>query len=212
MFGLVARLLGGAVSPIIDQLSETAARLARKVALLLLAALCMVIVVIALTVAFFLWLATVASPVVAALSVAGFYLTIALVAVVVALWGGSGKTAPASETRAPDTEAAKAAEAARAGLESQIDDVIAPLMAFLAKFGLRREQLAVMAGASIAKQIGPIPLVGLAIVGGFLLGRMWKGWRALPDILAGLATSGLFGFGGGDEDAEQGETAKDKAA
>ena len=61
--------------------------------------------------------------------------------------------------------------------KAQVDAFAAPLMSALAGLGLRREQFAVLAGSSLAKQLGPLPLVGLAVVGGFLVGRMWKGWR-----------------------------------
>ena len=49
----------------------------------------------------------------------------------------------------------------------------------LASLGLRREQIAVLAGASLAKRLGPVPLVGIAIVAGFLVGRLWQGWDSL---------------------------------
>ena len=193
MFGLVSGLISGAIEPIIDQLSETAARLARKVALLLFASLCLVFVWIALTLAAFFWLSQKFSPVVGALSIAGGYAVLAGVAVALAL--RKPKRIQPSSVSPEDART----EAARDERSAQIDDATAPLMAFLARFGLRREQLAVLAGASVAKRIGPLPLVALAIVGGFLLGRMWKGWRALPEILTGLMGSGLFGFGLDDE-------------
>ena len=50
--------------------------------------------------------------------------------------------------------------------------------------------MAVLAGTSVAKQIGPIPLVGLAIVAGFLIGRMWRGLISADLIATVLA---LFG-------------------
>ena len=69
---------------------------------------------------------------------------------------------------------------------TKIDQFIAPLLNVLQNLGLRREQLAVLAGASVAKQLRPVPLVGLAIIAGFLLGRVWKGWGAFlsTDLIA----------------------------
>ncbi len=85
-----------------------------------------------------------------------------------------------SERAGPQQEAASAARA------EQIDRFTAPLLGVLASLGLRREQLAVVAGAAMAKQLKPLPLVGLAILAGFLVGRLWKGLGALAsnDLLA----------------------------
>ena len=83
-------------------------------------------------------------------------------------------------------QAAQSAAAAQRG--AQVDRFIAPLLNTLRSLGLRREQLAVVAGAAVAKQLRPVPLVGLAIVAGFLFGRLWKGWAALlsTDLVATL--------------------------
>ena len=192
MFGFIARIVGGAVAPLIDQASAFSARFLRKVALFLIAAVCLFVVLGALTLAFFLWVAHLVNPVVAALAVAGLYLIVAIAAVVLALSDGRAKPAQAPGTR----DATQASGKADAKVEEEIDQFTAPLMALLARFGLRREQLAVLAGASIAKRLGPLPLVGLAIVGGFLIGRMWKTWRSVLslDLIASLMSSDLFGL------------------
>ena len=181
MFSILARLVGGAVSPAIERMSAAGANLARKVALFLVAAICFVVVAIALTVAFDLWIASLAGAIVGALAVAGLYLALGAIAVVLALQSGA--------TRRRDTAAAAAAAAAPEpgrNRSAQVDRFIAPLLKTLQALGLRREQIAVLAGASVAKQIGPIPLVGLAIVAGFLIGRLWKGWRGMmsTDLVA----------------------------
>ena len=169
MFGFVARLIGGAVSPLVDQATAFGASLLRKLALFLVAALCMVVVIIALTLAFGFWISSLAGPVVGALAIAGLYMLIAVVSVVLALRVGR-KTAPAQ--KGPDVS--------RGPEKSEtIDQFTAPVLALLQSLGLRREQLAVLAGSSLAKQLGPVPLVGVAIVAGFLVGRMWRGWDAL---------------------------------
>ena len=173
MIGFVARLIGGAVSPLVDQVTAFGASLLRKLALFLVAALCMLVVVIALTVAFDLWIASLAGPIVGALGVAGLYLAIAVAAVVLAL---RGKAKPA-EAGAAEPEPEVAASAA--AKDEKVDQFTAPLLAMLASLGLRREQIAVLAGASLAKRLGPVPLVGIAIVAGFLIGRLWQGWDSL---------------------------------
>lgn len=202
MLGLLARLVGGAVDPLIDRASVAGGRLARKLALFLVAAVCLVVVLIALTAAFDLWVTSKAGAIIGALAVAGVYLVVALVALWLALRGGAtSQAAPAGDAAAED--AARAAQSAR---KAQVDAFAAPLMQALAGLGLRREQLAVLAGSSLAKQLGPLPLVGLALVAGFLVGRMGKRLRALmsTDALASLlAAVGLFGSD--DENAPEDE-------
>lgn len=173
MIGFVARLIGGAVSPLVDQVTAFGASLLRKLALFVVAALCMVVVVVALTIAFDLWIASLAGAIAGALAVAGVYLLVAITAAVLAL-RGSGK---AQESAAGVGEPAPAA--ATAAKDEKVDQFTAPILAMLASLGLRREQIAVLAGASLAKRLGPVPLVGIAIVAGFIVGRLWQGWDAL---------------------------------
>ena len=175
MFGLVARLIGGAISPLVDQITAFGASLLRKLALFVVAALCMVVVLIALTIAFDLWIATLAGPIVGALAVAGLYLAVAVAAVVLALRGNARSAQGNSQVAAED--ATRQAESN--AKDEKVDQFTAPILAMLASLGLRREQIAVLAGASLAKRLGPVPLVGIAIVAGFLLGRLWRGWDAL---------------------------------
>ncbi len=175
MFGFVARLIGGAVSPLIDQITAFSASFLRKLALFLVAAICMVVVVIALTFAFDLWITTLAGPIVGALAVAGLYLLIAMSAVVLALRGGTKPTAASVKMEADDTARNDSARAK----DEKVDQFTAPILSMLASLGLRREQIAVLAGASLAKRLGPVPLVGIAIVAGFLVGRLWQGWEAM---------------------------------
>ncbi len=161
----------------------------------LIAAACLLVVLAALTAAFFLWIASLAGSIVGALAVAGIYLLVAIVAISLALRdpkpAATGRQAASADAAAQQASARQA----KAGLNAQIDQFTAPLLDLLAKIGFRREQFAVLAGASIAKQLGPLPLVGLAIVGGFLLGRMGKSWRSLLslDLIASLLPPDLFG-------------------
>ena len=207
MIGFLARLVGGALDPLIDQVSTASARLFRKLALFLVAGLCLVVVLIALTIALDLWVASKLGAIAGALAVAGLYLVVAVAAVLLAL--RKDKPKPVAAAR-PAAESSPAAEAAAAGRGEQIDAFTAPLMAALASLGFRREQLAVLAGSSLAKQLGPLPLVGLALVGGFLIGRMWKSWRGLlsTDVIASIL--GLFGAA--QEAAADEEDERDEAA
>ena len=207
MIGLLARLVGGALDPLIDRASAVGGRLLRKLALFLIAAVCMLVVLIALTIAFDLWVTSKLGAIAGALAVAGVYLVVAIVAIVLALRG----TPKAATSGKAEAEATRAQTSSR---KEQVDAFAAPLMRMLAGLGLRREQLAVLAGSSLAKQLGPLPLVGLAILGGFLIGRMWKSWRSLlsSEALTGLiAAVGLFGAGAG-RDADDGDAESEEPA
>lgn len=200
MFGFLARLASGAVSPLVERVSASAATLARKLALFALAGVCFLVALVALTVAFDLWIASMAGAIVGALAVAGVYALVGVLAVVGATRGG--RRSPA---QAPQEAAAAKAEAERG---EEIDRFTAPLLGVLASLGLRREQLAVFAGAAMAKRLKPLPLVGLAILAGFLVGRLWKGVDALAsnDLVATLL--GLLGV---SQDGRSGR-AEDQAA
>ncbi len=186
MFDLLARLAGGAVQPLIDRLSAAGASLARRVALLLVAGICFVVVLIALTAALDLWVAELAGPIAGVLAVAGVYLVVGLTAGITGLRGGA-KPAPSTKAQPAEAETTRARQI-------QIDQFIAPLLGMLQRLGLRREQLAVLAGASVAKQLKPVPLVGLAIIAGFVIGRMWKGWDGLFSLDVVTALLGMFGL------------------
>ena len=185
MFGLLSGLLDGAVTPLIERVSAASANLLRKVALV--AGLCLLVVLVALTIAFGLWITSLAGGVVGCLAVAGVYLLVAVLAVALALGGGGkARVAPSEE---PEREREERA------FDAQVDQFSAPLLRMLQQFGLKRELLAVLAGTSVAKRLGPLPLVGLAIVAGFLVGRMWRSWRGLftSDAITTLASVlGLF--------------------
>lgn len=198
MFGFVARLIGGAVSPLVDQVTTFGASLLRKLALFIVAGISMVVVIIALTIAFDFWIASLAGPIVGALAVAGLYLAIAIAAVVLALRGGARPKESAAQTQADD--AVRQAETAK---DEKVDQFTAPILAMLASLGLKREQIAVLAGAGLAKRLGPVPLVGIAIVAGFLVGRLWQGWDAVlsSDLVETLLDLVVPGRRGIDPDA-----------
>ena len=187
MVGLLTGLLGGAVAPLIDRLSAASANLFRKLALFLVAGLCLLVVVFALTIAFGLWIASLAGGVIGCLAVAGLYLVAGAIAVVLALRGGA-------RTEAAPAEAPERREEERA-FDAQIDQFSAPLLRLLQQFGLKRELIAVLAGTSMAKRLGPLPLVGVAVVAGFLVGRMWRSWRGLltsEAVMTLVSALGLF--------------------
>lgn len=207
MIGFLARLLGGALDPLIDKVSTASARLLRKLALFFVAAVCIVVVIIALTVAFALWVASKAGAIAGVLAVAGVYLVVALVAVFFALRKERAAVAADLATAAQAAES----EAAARGRGEQIDAFAAPLIDLLAGLGLKREQLAVLAGSSLAKQLGPLPLVGLALLGGFLVGRMWKSWRGLLSTDAVASLLRMFGMAPPEQEPDDDEDMEEAA-
>ncbi len=189
MLGLLTGVIEGAVAPLLERFSKLSAALFRKMALFVVAGLCTLVVVSALTHAFDLWITTLAGPIIGSLAVAGVYLLIALIAILSAL-----RRAPPSPSVA--SEANDEARRQERAFDSQVDQFSAPLLKLLRQFGLKRELIAVLAGTSVAKRLGPLPLVGLAIVSGFLIGRMWKTWRGLltsEAIMGAVSALGLFG-------------------
>jgi len=205
MLGFITSLVGDALAPILDRLATASARLVRKIVLFLVAGLCALVVLVALTIAFDLWIATLAGPIVGALAVAGLYLAVAVGAVVLALRDTpepNAATKPAASAAHADPSAASNASETAA----RIDQFTAPILDLLQRFGFKREQLAVFAGATLAKRLGPLPLVGCAVVAGFLAGRLWRSGRHLVE--AALAASPLLGALLGDlaSRAEQTQT------
>ena len=194
MFGLLSGLLGGAVAPLVERLSTAGAALFRKVALFLVAGLCLLVVLVALTLAFGLWIGSHAGAVAGCLAVAGVYLLVGVIAVAVAL-GAGGKAAAIPAASGPSRDEERA-------FNAKIDQFTAPLLRMLQRFGLKRELIAVLAGTSMAKRLGPLPLVGLAIVAGFLVGRMWRSWRTLFTSDAVNALVGALGSFGAKAAAE----------
>ena len=93
MMALLARLVGGAVTPVVDRVSRAGAVLAKKLALFVAAAACFAIVIVALTIAFDLWIASLAGAIVGALAVAGLYLCVGGLAAVLAI--RTGRPTPA---------------------------------------------------------------------------------------------------------------------
>jgi hypothetical protein len=132
---------------------------------------CFIATLIFLSVALDLWLTKLADPVIAALAVAGFYLVIALLCVVLAISYGRKKKStpsPADPKPAPAPAPSPAPVDSAPYLSENIDETLAPFVAILQQFGLKREEVAVRLAAEATKQIGPLALVGIALLAGFL--------------------------------------------
>jgi hypothetical protein len=161
--------LGGLVhQSIILPLQRKGARLLMKAALLLVALIALLVVIIFLTTAFFIWIDSLAGPLIAALAVAGLYLVVAIIAILGALYGGNEKPHPMPK------------QADRAGQKKVHPEAVLPIVEVLRALGWKREEMALLAGAELAKTLPPLTLVGLAIICGFLIGRMANlpfGWE-----------------------------------
>lgn len=178
---LITGVLSDALAPLSDRVAKISARLLKKAVLLVAAAFSFFAALIALTIAFDLWIATLAGPVVAALAVAALYILAGTLAVVFAL-----REAPRAN---PLERAAAAPKSSGDGDQA----AAVPLHELLQRSKGDPEQMALLTAALIAKRTGPVTLAGCALAAGFVIGRFWKNWRqvlesgaaALP-VLAAL--------------------------
>jgi len=96
---------------------------------------------------------------------------IALLCVVLAISYGRKKKStpsPADPKPAPAPAPSPAPVDSAPYLSENIDETLAPFVAILQQFGLKREEVAVRLAAEATKQIGPLALVGIALLAGFL--------------------------------------------
>lgn len=82
--------------------------------------------------------------------------------------------APAAAESGPMAKATATSPPQRIGFAQNIDEAVAPVLDVLRESGLERERIALAAATEIAKQLHPFSVVGIAIVGGFFLGRILK--------------------------------------
>jgi hypothetical protein len=165
---LITGLLSGALAPLQDRVTEIISRLVKKAALLFAAAIAFLAALIALTIAFDLWIATLAGPIVAALAVAALYILAGTLAVVLALRDvpQPAGAAPAQPSGAPIAR-------------DEINQAAAPLLDLIKRSRGNPEQMALITAAFVAKKTGPVTLAGGALAAGFVIGRFWKSWRQI---------------------------------
>jgi len=162
---------------IVNPLQRESARLLTKAALFALALFVFLIGLGFLTAALFIWIDGLAGALAAALCVAGAYFGIGIIAIFTAIYGGKARLeAPArrqmNEKRPRNVLEENDAE--HVNREAEITEAIAPIIEVLRSLGLKREELALLAGAELAKTLPPLTLAGFAVVCGFLIGRMAK--------------------------------------
>jgi len=165
---------------IIFPLQRKGARLLTKAALFVLSAFAFLIAILFSMAAFFIWLVQVAGAIIASLAVAGLFFTMAIVAILFALYSGREQkpatakvkeplrpAAAPSQSAPPDARGAEDAERAE-----RITEAVVPILEVLQALGWKREELALLASAELAKKLPPLTLVGLALICGFLIGRV----------------------------------------
>ena len=168
MNALINRLISEAAAPI----EKKSARLFKKAVLFFVAMSCLFVGSIFLTFALFVFVQKLAGTAIAALGTGGLYLGVALTCVVVASRERSRHSAPAAAESGPMTETRETPPRPKLEFASNIDEAVAPVLDILRDAGLERERLALAAATEIAKQLHPISLASLAIVVGFILGRI----------------------------------------
>jgi uncharacterized membrane protein YedE/YeeE len=137
-----------------------------------LALVCLIGTVIFLSIALDLWLTQLYGPVIGALGAAGLYFVVTLLALVLLLARRakppvSKKNSPTPAEPAANTEAEEHAS----NFSAEVESTVAPFVAVLSELGLKREEVAVRLAAEASKQMGPLTLVGLALIVGFLAQR-----------------------------------------
>jgi hypothetical protein len=162
------------------QLEEMLQRLIRTAALIALATGCAIAASAFFTVDLFLYLQSLWGSLIAAASVAALYLLGALIFLLIAMRRppkiSGADAAPQPVAAAPVMAAPIAAKDALAPppnpeFAAKIDAAVSPVLGVLREAGLEKEVLAIEAGAEIAKQLKPLPLMAIALCAGVFLGR-----------------------------------------
>ena len=165
---LITGMLSDTLTPLMDRAAKAGTRLFIKVALLSAAALFFVITLIALIVAFYLWIASLAGPILAALAVAVVHLLAGTLVLVLALREGPEPAVPEQAPPAPETSEA-------------IGQAPDPLLDLWRRSGGNPEQMAVLTATLLAKKAGPLSLVGTSAALGFVIGRFGNRLRAVVE-------------------------------
>ncbi|MGH6853140.1 MAG: hypothetical protein ACREDJ_08120 [Methylocella sp.] len=165
---LINRLVSAAAAPI----GEMSARLFKSAALFSFAMSCLFVSAIFLTIALFVFVQPLAGTAIAALGAGGLYLGGALICLAVASREKSRHSAPAALASGPMPETNGNPTSQKFAFAGNIDAAVAPVLDILRDAGLERERLALAAGAEIAKQRRLFALATVAIVTGFILGRI----------------------------------------
>jgi hypothetical protein len=167
MNALINRLISDAAAPI-------GARLFKRAVLFFVAMGCLFVGSIFLTIALFVFVQPFVGTAIAAFGAGSLYLGVAGICIVIASRDGAEQATLAAATSGPTTEPKRNSSTQKLAFASNIDEAVAPVLEILRDAGLDRERLALAAGTEIAKQLHPFSLAALAVVAGFIVGRILK--------------------------------------
>ncbi len=170
MKAFLERLIREAIAPI----KRAIARIVQSAALLSIAAICLIIMWGFLTAALFIFLEGRLGGAVAALIVAGIYLLFAIVCYLVLR---SMQRAAAKAEEQQPTLAAATSDL----VSEQVERAAEPWMDILETAGLYRERAALLVSGEALHKMKPMQLVGMAVLGGFVFGRLITGGRRRAD-------------------------------
>ena len=170
MKALLERLIREATAPI----KRAIARIVQSAVLLTIAGICLIIMWGFLTAALFMFLEDRFGGTIAALVVAGLYLLFAIICFVVL------KIMRRSAAKAEQRQATFAAATSDV-VSEEMQRAAEPWMQILETAGLYRERAALLVGGEALRKMKPMQLVGMAILGGFVFGRVITGGRRRDD-------------------------------
>jgi Putative Actinobacterial Holin-X, holin superfamily III len=166
MKAFLERLIREALAPI----KRAIGRIVQSAVLLTIAGICLIIMWGFLTAALFIFLEDRLGGAIAALIVAGIYLLFAIICYVVMK---AMQRAAAKSEQAQPTFAAAASDV----VSEQVERAAEPWMDILETAGLYRERAALLMSGEALHKMKPMQLVGMAVLGGFVFGRLITGGR-----------------------------------
>jgi hypothetical protein len=164
------RLIREATAPI----KRAIARIIQSAVLLTIAGICLIIMWGFLTAALFIFLEDRFGGTIAALVVAGVYLLFAIICVAVL------KIMHRSAAKAEERQATFAAATSDV-VSEEMQRAAEPWMEILETAGLYRERAALLVSGDALRKMKPMQLVGMAVLGGFVFGRVITGGRRRDD-------------------------------
>ena len=164
------RLIREATAPI----KRAIARIVQSAILLTIAGICLIIMWGFLTAALFIFLEDRFGGTIAALAVAGVYLLFAMICVVVLKI--MQRSAAKAERQQPTF-----ATATSDVVSEEVQRAAEPWMEILETAGLYRERAALLVSGDALRKMKPMQLVGMAVLGGFVFGRVITGGRQRDD-------------------------------
>jgi Putative Actinobacterial Holin-X, holin superfamily III len=170
MKAFLERLIREAAAPI----KRAIARIVQSAVLLTIAGICLIVMWGFLTAALFIFLENRFGGTIAALIVAGVYLLFAIICFVAL------KIMRRSAAKAEERQATFAAATSDV-VSEEMQRAAEPWMQILETAGLYRERAALLVGGEALRKMKPMQLVGMAVLGGFVFGRVITGGRRRDD-------------------------------